>query len=243
MTGKGFLWLGHLFFPRECVHCGVLLDYRNRGYLCGGCRELLETVGEPLCEICGEPRETAPPVSATCPACREDPPAFRSARSALLFSGAGRSLVLAYKYSAGPYLYAAALRLLQSGGERWYAWRDYDLVVPVPLHPRKVRERGFDQSALLAVGLSRATGIPLGRKTLARVRYTISQTRLSREERGGNIGGAFAFRGGEEVRGKTVLLVDDVYTTGATVNECAKMLIWGGAASVDVLTLARAVRQ
>jgi len=231
-------WLSHLFFPRECVHCGILLDFRNRDYLCGRCRELLEPVERPVCERCGEPLEFA----ATCPACRENPPAFGRARSAVLFAGAGRSLVLAYKYSANPYLAAACRRLLRAGGERWYAWRDYDLVVPVPLHPRKVRERGFDQSALLAAGLSRATGIPFGKRLLFRVRYTGTQTRLSRKERRENIRGAFALSGDGRIRGAAILLVDDVYTTGATVNECAKNLRQAGATGVDVLTLARAVR-
>ena len=243
MSLNGILWLGHLFFPRECVHCGVLLDYRNRDYLCGGCRDLLETVVGPLCERCGEPLEITATGPVTCPVCRKNPPAFRRARSALYFSGPGESLVRAYKYSAHPYLSEAALRLLQDGGERWYAWRDYDLVVPVPLHPRKARERGFDQSAILASGLSRKTGIPLGKRALSRVRYTETQTRLKRPERRENIGGAFSAPAPDRVRGASILLVDDVYTTGATVNECAATLMKAGAENVDVLTLARAVNR
>lgn len=241
MRINGILWLLHLFFPRECVHCGVLLDYRNRDYLCGGCRGLLDPVGEPVCQRCGRPLDIPAQLPVTCASCRENPPAFRQARSALLFSGPGRSLLLAYKYSANPYLSGAALRLLLVGGERWYDWKDYDRLVPVPLHPRKVRERGFDQSAVLAAGLSRQTGILLERRALSRTRYTETQTRLSRKDRQENIRGAFYVAGDNRVRGASLLLVDDVYTTGATVNECAQELMEAGAKSVDILTLARAV--
>ncbi len=241
MKLNGILWLAHFFFPRECVHCGVLLDFRNREYLCESCRAQLESVAEPVCERCGAPLEIPARDPGTCPSCRKEPPAYHRARSALFFSGPGGSLVRAYKYSAHPYLSGACLRLLLAGGEKWYDWRGYDRVVPVPLHPRKARERGFDQSALLAAGLSRAAGIPLNRKSLARVRYTSTQTRLSRKARRENIRGAFLVTGEDRVRGASILLVDDVYTTGATVNECAGVLREAGARRVDVLTLARAV--
>ncbi len=241
MSLNGILWLAHLFFPRECVHCGVLLDFRERDYLCPGCRARLETVPEPVCERCGVPLEIPAGHPATCPDCREHSPAYRRARSALIFSGPGGSLVRAYKYSAGPYLSGACLRPLLAGGERWYDWEKYDRVVPVPLHPRKTRERGFDQAAVLAAGLSRKTGIPLDRKSLVRIRYTGTQTRLSRKSRRENIRGAFLVTGRDRVRGAEVLLIDDVHTTGATVGECAEALIGAGAAEVDVLTLARAV--
>lgn len=243
MAGKGFLWLAHLFFPRECVHCGVLLDFRERDYLCPGCLALLEPVEAPVCERCGIPLEITPRGPVTCRACRENPPAYRRARSALFFSGPGGSLVRAYKYSANPYLSGVCLRLLRAGGEKWYDWEEYDRVVPVPLHPRKTRERGFDQAAVLAAGLSRKTGIPLDRRSLVRIRYTGTQTRLNREARRENIREAFRVTGADRVRGASLLLVDDVYTTGATVNECAATLMKAGANNVDVLTLARAVNQ
>ena len=240
---NGVLWLLHLFFPRECVHCGVLLDYRNRTYLCSACRALLIPLERPVCEKCGQPLNQPDDLKLNCPACRKDPPAYRRARSAISFSGAGRSLVLAYKYSANPYLAGAALRLLLNFGFRWYDRGGYDLAIPVPLHPRKVRERGFDQSAVLARGLSRATGIPLACKCLIRACYTPSQTRLDREARQKNIQGAFRVRSGGLPVEAAILLIDDVYTTGATVNECATVLRAAGAAAVDVLTLARAVER
>lgn len=145
-----------------------------------------------------------------------------------------------YKYSSNPYLSSPAIdRIIKAGGDE-YRWSDYDLIVPVPLHPRKARERGFNQSGVLAHGLSRRTGIKLLRNGLVRTRYTRTQTRLSRKDRQENVKGAFRISERAEINGKSVLLVDDVYTTGATVNECAEVLIGAGALMVDVLTLARA---
>ena len=243
MSLNGILWLAHFFFPRECVHCGVLLDFRNRDYLCAGCRALLKPMEEPVCERCGVPPEIPARNPAPCPDCRDCPPAYRRARSALFFSGPGGSLVRAYKYSSNPYLAGACLRLLLAGGDRWYDWEKYDRVVPVPLHPRKTRERGFDQAVVLAAGLTRKTGIPLDRKSLVRIRYTGTQTRLDRKARMENIQGAFLVTGEDRVRGASILLIDDVHTTGATVNECAETLMKAGAENVDVLTLARAVNR
>ncbi|MEA1928994.1 MAG: ComF family protein [Candidatus Auribacterota bacterium] len=237
---NSLLWFLHLFFPKECVHCGRILDYRNREYLCFDCRKLIIPVRPPLCEQCGRPFSGEIENPIKCTDCREDPPRFRRARSAFLLDGAGRSLVLKYKYSRNPYLSSPAIDWLLEIGEEEYDWSDYDLVVPVPLHPRKARERGFNQSAVLASGLSRRTGIKLSRKGLIRTRYTGTQTRLSRNDRRENVRGAFRASESVELKGKSVLLVDDVYTTGATVNECAGVLIKAGVSMVDVLTLARA---
>ena len=230
----------HLFFPKECVHCGRILDYGNRGYLCLDCDKLITPIRQPFCEQCGSPRTGEIEYSFKCPACRENPPRFRRARSAFFLTGAGKSLILKYKYSSNPYLSSPAIdRIIKAGGDE-YRWSDYDLIVPVPLHPRKARERGFNQSGVLAHGLSRRTGIKLLRNGLVRTRYTRTQTRLSRKDRQENVKGAFRISERAEINGKSVLLVDDVYTTAATVNECAEVLIGAGALMVDVLTLARA---
>ena len=149
-------------------------------------------------------------------------------------------MVLKYKYSSNPYLSYPAINRLINTGEEEYCWSDYDLIIPVPLHPRKARERGFNQSGVLSAGLSRRTGISLSKRALVRTRYTKTQTRLSRKDRQENVEGAFRLSAGADLNGKSVILVDDVYTTGATVNECAKVLIAAGVVKVDVLTLARA---
>ena len=230
----------HLFFPKECVHCGRLLDYRNREFLCPDCRKLITPVRQPLCDRCGRPLPGEIEYQFNCSTCRENPPRFRRARSAFLLTGAGKSLVLKYKYSSNPYLSSPAINwILKTGGDE-YRWSDYDLIIPVPLHPRKARERGFNQSGVLSGGLNRRTGIKLSRKALVRTRYTKTQTRLGRQERQKNVKGAFRTSDRADLSGKSILLVDDVFTTGATVNECARMLIKAGASMVDVMTLARA---
>lgn len=241
MPPKSLLWLLHLFFPKECVHCGRSLDYRNLEYLCPVCRQLVSPILDAICDRCGCPLdgEIIPPVE--CPSCRKTPPFFHRTRSAVLFAGAGKSLVLKYKYSRNPYLSAPSIRWLLRAGEGNYNWSDYDHVISVPLHPRKARERGFNQSGVLAAGLSRRTGINFSRKGLVRTRYTSTQTRLSRKERRENVKGAFRVTGNACFFRKRLLLIDDVYTTGATVNECARVLMKAGAEMVDVLTLARAV--
>ena len=116
-----------------------------------------------------------------------------------------------------------------------------DLLVSVPLHVKRLRERGFNQAHLLIRGWAKQDGIPLDGLTLSRSRWTAPQTTLSRGERRKNIKGAFSVRHPNRIKGRKVLLVDDVYTTGATVNECARVLMKAGAEFVDVLTLARAI--
>jgi ComF family protein len=129
--------------------------------------------------------------------------------------------------------------------ERLYHYWDsnlFDLLIPVPLHPRRLRERGFNQALLLVKELSRRTGIPYGKRVLQKVRPTVPQVNLNGVEREKEVRGSFHIIGEEEVEGKSILLVDDVYTTGATVNECSKVLLAAGAERVDVLTLAHALK-
>jgi ComF family protein len=116
-----------------------------------------------------------------------------------------------------------------------------DLLIPVPLHLKRLRQRGFNQAHLLIRGWAKQDGMAFDGLTLSRSRWTEPQTALSRKERKKNIRGAFVVKHPERIRGKKIVLVDDVYTTGSTVNECARVLIKAGAAFVDVLTLARAI--
>jgi ComF family protein len=116
-----------------------------------------------------------------------------------------------------------------------------ELIIPVPLHPKRLRWRGFNQSVLLARQVSRAYALPIDAFILIRDKETLPQTQLSEEERRKNVRGAFSVRAGGALKAKTILLVDDVYTSGATVNECSRVLTRAGARKVHVLTLARAV--
>jgi ComF family protein len=118
----------------------------------------------------------------------------------------------------------------------------FDLLIPVPLHPQRLRERGFNQALLLARELSLRTGIPCRKRVLEKRKPTLPQVNLSGRERERGVKGAFHLAEGKEVREKVILLIDDVYTTGTTANECSKVLMAGGAKRVDVLTLAHTIR-
>ena len=234
-------WLLNLLFPKECAGCGSSLPFDNRDYLCDPCARGIFWISPPVCERCGRPLfgSVRPPV--VCPRCRAAPPDFDRARAVFAFRDAAQAFVLKYKYAGCPYLALPASRWLKEAGESVLSWEDYDALVPVPLHPRKARERGFNQSELLAAGLSRFCGVPLAQRKLARSRYTKTQTRLDVAERRENMRRAFRVATPGYFRGKSVLLIDDVHTTGATVNECARVLKADGAERVDVLTLARAI--
>jgi ComF family protein len=130
---------------------------------------------------------------------------------------------------------------MAEGLKRYWGPGSIDLLIPVPLHRDRLRERGFNQALLLAKELSRRTGIPCRKRILQKKNPTLPQVSLSGAEREKQVRGSFHLVGEEAVDGKTVLLVDDVYTTGATANECSKVLLNGGAARVDVITLAHAV--
>jgi ComF family protein len=177
-----------------------------------------------------------------CGACRTRPPLFAYVRSGARYEGALRDALHAFKFSrkvalASP-LSAVLLTALEHPGA---VPRPVDIVVPVPLHRLRERERGFNQASLLARPVARSLDSALGERVLRRVRATAVQADLSGAERAANVRGAFALREGDAVRGRHVAVVDDVLTTGATVIECARMLRAGGAASVGILTVARVV--
>lgn len=196
----------------------------------------------PVCDQCGLPQEVDLGPAALCAACLARPPKWSAARAALAYDEASRRIVLDLKRSgrrdglatlAGWMVQAGAPLLGRS-----------DVIVPVPLHYRRIAARGFNQAGWLAAALSRRAKVPLGIDVLRRGRSTPSQAGLSPPARRRNVAGAFSLRRGRAARiaGKSVLLIDDVLTTGATVSACARTLLKAGAARVDVLTLARVVR-
>ncbi len=182
------------------------------------------------------------PAGTVCGACNSRPPSFMRARAVFRYDEASRSLILRFKHADELQGAPAFGRWLARAGAELCG--DADLIAPVPLHRWRLLARRYNQSALLAQSLSRVSGKPLAVDLLKRRRPTPSQGRLSRSARRRNVRGAFILRRGAAsvVRGVRVLLVDDVLTTGATVEECARVLVASGAAAVDVLTLARVVR-
>lgn len=220
-----------LLFPDRCGACEALCE----GPFCAPCSETLLPVPAG-CPLCGEPGDEAllPALRPRrCARCRKDPPPFARAHAAFLHGGALAEAIHRFKYEGREEL-ARPLGALFAGCDPPRA----DLVAPIPLHAARLRQRGYDQAALLAREAGRRFGLPL-RSVLARVRPTRRQVGLDRARREQNVRAAFrALRG---AAGARVCLIDDVITTGATAAEAARALLIGGAIRVEVRTLARAV--
>ena len=218
------------FFPRWCLGCG-----REGDFICPSCSRSLPHLYPPICPRCGLPQLNG----VLCPACIGWPAAIDGMRAPFRFEGAVREAVHQLKY-----------RNLRAATGLFAAWlADYlaryplpgDVLVPVPLHPRRLRERGYNQSALLARELGKVTGLPVSDNVLVRTVNTSPQARAaSVAARRRNVAGSFASRD-RQLEGLSVLLIDDVATTGSTLNDCARALKAGGAVSVWGLTLAREV--
>ena len=199
---------------------------------------------KPQCEVCGGPLEPAVGDETRCARCLAHPPSYRIARSIARYRttaedepGSLPALIRRHKYG----LDQSAGRALADylGDELPVSAGDYDVVIPVPLHWRRLWWRGFNQAALLAGEVARRLDLPLDTTAMSRMRFTMPQTSRHHDERIKNVRRAFAVANPERVRNRRVLIVDDVMTTGATVDECARVLIAAGAACVDVFTLAR----
>lgn len=226
--------------PPRCLSCGA--GVAATGSLCAACWGGLTFLAPPLCAACGFPFDYDLGPAALCAGCSREPPAYDRARAVLRYDEASRGLLLRFKHgdrtegapAYGQWLSRAGAELIDAA----------EAVLPVPLHRWRLFSRRYNQSALLAQALGRASGLPVLPDALRRTRNTPSQGRLSIAARQRNVAGAFAVdpRARARLEGRRVLLVDDVLTTGATVEACARSLKRAGAAGVDVLTLARVVR-
>ena len=220
-----------LLWPDRCAACDAL----GEAPFCAGCADTLEPCPSG-CPCCGVPLDAAllPGLRPRrCPACRRSPPPFAAASAPWLHGGALAEAIHRLKYQGRSDL-AGPLGVLFSGADPPRA----DVVAPIPLHPSRLRERGYDQAWLLARQAGRRLGLPL-RSLLRRVQATPQQTRLGRQGRANNMRGAFASLG--KIAGLRVCLIDDVLTTGATASAAARALLQAGAARVEVRTLARAL--
>ena len=226
-----------LLLPPSCPACGALVA--RHGGLCASCWGTMRWVSPPFCAVLGSPLPIDLGEAAISPAAMAAPPPFARARAAVLYDDAARSLVHRLKYrdetALAPWL---AKWMVRAGGD---VVADADLVVPVPLHRRRLIGRRFNQSSELARAICRETGLPHRPDALSRVRDTRRQVGLGNAERRRNVQGAFAVpdRARADVAGRRVLLVDDVLTTGATVSAATRALRRAGAGDVDVLTFAR----
>jgi ComF family protein len=209
--------------------------------LCAPCWSRLALIEPPYCERLGIPFAYDPGPGILSMQAIADPPAYARARAAVRYDDVARALVHALKYSDRLDLAPIMGRWMARAGKMLLA--DAQVLVPVPLHWRRLWARRFNQSAALAKAISAASGTPVAHEALKRVRATAQQVGLSKPERAENVQGAFRVppAGKAEVRGRHVVLIDDVLTSGATVDACARALLRGGAKSVDVLVFARVV--
>ena len=228
-----------LLYPLTCPACDTgLPGSGGPGQFCSSCKTAIVHIRSPFCDTCSEPFTGAITAAFNCPKCLGEKHAFDFALCPVLSRGPVRETIHRFKYGRDIILRQALARLMRGKlkdprlmGETW-------LLVPVPLHPRRERERGFNQSTELARSLAALSGLRCV-QALKRIRYTESQAGLEREKRLQNLKGAFAIR--RMAKDRCVLLIDDVFTTGATASECARILKKdGGARRVAVLTAARA---
>jgi len=228
-----------VLWPPQCLACREEVSQPRS--LCPDCWACVRFLEPPLCRQCGYPFEFDAG-ETLCAACMANPPAFHNARAVMAYGEVPKRLVAALKYGDRQEGAPSFARWLRRAGAELIAHSD--VIIPVPLHRRKLFERRFNQSALLALGLSKLTGLPAAMDALARTRYTESQAGLGQKARQDNVRGAFAVPEGRRawMEGKRVLLVDDVFTTGATVDACAQALTRAGADEISVLTLARVVQ-
>lgn len=225
--------------PARCMLCGALVA--EDGALCAACWDGIHFQGPPACACCGYTFKYGVPSESLCGACQRHPPLFDWARAVFAYDDASRSLILSFKHADQTHLSLAFGCWLSRAGEALIA--DADLLLPVPLRRLRLFAGRLNQAALLAHALSRESGKPVAADLPRRRRRTASQGRMSRSARIRNVRGGFAVREEwrEQLRGARVLLLDDVQTTGATVEECARILKRSGPAGVDVLTLARVI--
>ena len=229
--------LRELCYPSVCLLCREGLSPFAAVQLCPGCRARIRLIRTPLCQCCGV-EFGGSGGSHLCGACLAKPPYFSRARAILRYDEASAKLVHAFKYR-GRTVGKGTFLALASESPPLIDLSPPELIVPVPLHRTRLKERGFNQALVLAGFLFPNNRERIAPDLLVRTRWTHPQVSLSGQERRRNLGGAFAVRRPERVHGLLVLLVDDVFTTGTTLNECAKTLKAQGAAEVQALTLAR----
>ncbi len=255
-AGRGWLAgtgdaLVSVFFPAGCRICDELLTSASRVPICEACLGSFVPVPQPACDVCGRPLPGLTLEAGSllnegramlCPACRDKTYAFERARSFAVYEGALVQAILLLKYERieplGTWFAEQLAEVVKEQGSALAA----DVVVPVPLHRQRERERGYNQAAMLSKPLAKRLGLPHKAVLLMRTRARPEKQILTLEERWESVRGAFATRPGSQVDNLRVLLLDDVLTTGATLDACARALLEAGAKSVVGLTVARAAR-
>jgi len=230
-----------LVYPRNCRFCETPLTEAERGVICAACLATAKRIEPPFCERCAQPFHGAVTEKFTCGYCKDLKFRFSRTVSACRAEGIVRESIHRFKYNREMYYGPHLASWLREAATRWIDWAKVDAIVPVPLYPRKQRAREFNQAEYLAARLSRDLNVPMRNRELRRVKETVTQTALDAKGRAANLRDAFAVRRAGVFAGQRLVLVDDVFTTGATMDSCAKVLGVAGAEDVMALTVARGV--
>ena len=234
--------LALFIYPPTCPGCGQPLHSDRSEPFCPDCLMTLEFISEPYCPVCGVPYTKEIPNPHLCGDCLSGIHYFDRARSTGSYRGALREVLHRFKYGGRTSLARPLAHMLIAPGKHLARLHKIDHIIPVPLHPKRLRQRGFNQASLLARRLGSALKISVDYASLQRSRWTEPQTGLTRRQRAANVKGAFSLKSNAKVRRKGILVVDDVLTTGETVNQCVRVLKKDGEArEVAVLTVARTV--
>ena len=232
-------------YPPRCRFCKKSTSGEDEGCFCMGCQREIQLISHPLCVTCGRPFLDAAGEDHECGACLARSPLFSQARAWACYPREGdekhplRQVLQQFKYGRKVSLGKPLGALMARAGRDDFRGISLDAIVPVPLHRRRLRWRGFNQSVILGREVARLWGVFMDPFILSRTKETAPQTELPEDERRRNVRAAFAVNPMKPIAGKSLLLVDDVYTSGATVNECSRTLLRAGAKKVYVLTLAR----
>lgn len=231
----------NVILPPRCIFTGDTVD--AQGTISPSAWASLAFISTPYCAACGFPFEfEAGDADALCAACLKEPPVFDKGRSALRYDDASRDFILGFKHGDRMHAVTSMVPWLKMAGAEF--WEEADVIVPVPLHRWRLMRRRYNQAAVMAIAMAKAMGKGSVPDALIRTRSTPSQGHLKAREREANVKSAFVVRDKRRnlIVGKNIILIDDVYTTGSTVSECAKALRQAGAQKIFVLTLARVVR-
>lgn len=235
----------NMIYPPRCPICGGFLHKGPQGNqdfpasFCTTCLAGFRNISPPLCTVCGRPFAGELDENHLCEDCLRKRPLYKAAGAPYVYDGPLMTAIHLFKYGGKSYLADSLGPLLLKFAKNWLPKTDGFLTVPVPLHKKRLRERGFNQSLLLAKHVSTTLHMQLDFLSLRRVRYTLPQTGLGKEERRKNVKGAFMLENPEVFKKKGVVLVDDVATTGNTLNECSRVLKKAGCKDIFCLVLAR----
>ncbi len=239
---KSLIWF---LYPAQCRHCGENLDPADGHYICKSCWDQVKYIDRPYCEKCGSPLNplsSLPKKVFSCANCPHEA-SFGKARAIAYYYGSAIGEAIRLLKDNGKTIMAGKLaEIMAKGAHDLLDVQDYDCIIPVPIHKKKLRKRGYNQMDLIGRKMSDKLGIPIESQSFIKSVHTPPQRGLKARDRVQNIKGSFSVIDLSKIAGKRVLLIDDVMTTGSTANECARVLLKDGQASnVDVLTLTRAV--